>query len=190
MRKPKINKKRLHAMLKNDMNYTQCAKEFNCSVSAVSQRAKDLRVAIAKDTTMEAAHDIVTEELGSMALCNRASAETLKLVDLMSKAIEGDPDAVKTIKHLNRLNHIGDSSKVNAASAKDPRDYLLKALAEVRQQIRLNMDIANSLSNWEAVAIFQREVINIISEVAPDVRKTLLERLKAHRAVRQSIRIT
>jgi hypothetical protein len=65
----------------------------------------------------------------------------------------------------------------------------LKAIAEIRNQIKLQLEIFQSLYGLQAVQEFQNEVLSAIREVDPDVRNRIINNLKRKRAVRSTVKI-
>jgi Mg2+ and Co2+ transporter CorA len=63
----------------------------------------------------------------------------------------------------------------------------LKHVGEIRKQLSLLLDIAQSLYNAEEVAAFQQIVLEEIGRAAPEIRETILNRLTQARAIRCSV---
>ena len=62
-------------------------------------------------------------------------------------------------------------------------------MAEIRGQLSLQLDIFKTLYDVEAIAEFQREVLEAIGDISPDVRNRIVERLKKGGALRPSATI-
>lgn len=102
------------------------------------------------------------------------------------KVIEKNLNAVAQLQDINRkANTLLDT----AIKARD-HGVALNAMREIRGQLALQLEIFKTLYDMEAVAEFQREVLNTIGEVAPDVRDRIIKSLKESRAIRQAIDIT
>jgi hypothetical protein len=182
-RKPKIDKRKLHNMLRQGRSQTECAKYFGVSPSAINQAKKNLTLGIAKNVTLETGAVIVKESLDSLSQLKKINDHTNRLVDLIAGWIDGDPDAIKTLQRHHRLGG-------NALSFKDPKELLLKAIQEVRSQVKLSLDIYESLYNMRTIQAFQEEVLNVIAKQNPEVRDEIVKRLKQRNAVRSVMRIT
>ena len=189
-RPKRIDKKKLFNMLRQGKSQTQCAKEFGVTPSAVNQVAKTLNLAIAKNTNLETGAMIVTEGLETIRRLQRNGRETDKLIDLLSAWVDGDPVAIKKLEKQHRLGRIGKGKGVATLSFKDPKEILLKTLAECRAQIRLSLDIMESLHNMKAVEEFQQTVIEVIGEQTPEVRNEIIKRLQQRRVLRGSVRLS
>jgi len=177
-------------MLRQGKSQTQYAKEFGVTPSAVNQVAKTLNLAIAKNTNLETGAVLVAEGIDSMRQLRKINDETNKLIDLLSAWIDGDPAAVKKLEKQHRLGGIGKGKGVATLSFKDPKEILLKTLAECRAQVRLSLDIAQSLHNLESIEFFQKTVIEIIGQQHPEVRNEIIRRLQQRRALRGATKLT
>ncbi len=80
----------------------------------------------------------------------------------------------------------GQEEEVTEYRFKDPRELALKAMAEIRGQLNLQLEIFRALYDMAAVAEFQKEVLTAIGEVAPDVRSSIIHNLQKARAIRSS----
>ena len=71
---------------------------------------------------------------------------------------------------------------------KDPRELALKAMAEIRGQLKLQLEIFQTLYDMKAVQEFQEEVLSSIGEAAPEVRNAIIGRLAKKRALRSTLK--
>lgn len=102
----------------------------------------------------------------------------------------GDEAALQILESQVRKVRVGKTEKfVEKFKFKDPRELAIKAMAEIRGQLNLQLDIFKTLYDMEAVAEFQREVLTSIGEVSPDVRSRIIQRLKEGKALRGSVSI-
>ena len=72
---------------------------------------------------------------------------------------------------------------------KDPRELALKAMAEIRGQLKLQLEIFQTLYDMKAVQEFQQEVLTAIGEASPDVRSRIIDKLNQARAIRTAIKL-
>ena len=92
------------------------------------------------------------------------------------------------------LNAIGQLEKINKRAnelldrAENDPDIALRCMAEVRNQLRLQLEILKTLFDLKAVEAFQREVLTAIAEVDPYVRDRIINNLKERQAVRSTLR--
>jgi len=186
----KIDKKQLFHMLRAGKSASECAKHFNVSPSAISQVKKSLNLAVAANANLESGALIVRESIDSMAQLKKVNDEANKLIDLLSAWVAGDPDAIARLSSQHALGGVGKAKSAASLAFPDPKIVLLKAIAEVRAQVRLSLDIAQSLYNMQAVEEFQSTVIEVIGEQNQEVRNEIVKRLQRRRALRGAVRIS
>lgn len=91
------------------------------------------------------------------------------------------------------LNAIDQLYKINEAANKlldelaEKPDLKLRVMAEIRNQLRLQLDIFQCLYDMKAVQEFQDEVLTAIGEADPDVRDRIIRNLNQKRAIRSAI---
>ena len=92
------------------------------------------------------------------------------------------------------LNAIDQLYKINEAANKlldeleQKPDLKLRAMAEIRNQLRLQLDIFQSLYDMKAVQEFQDEVLTAIGDASPDVRDKIIRSLNEKRAIRSAVK--
>ncbi|MGD0275767.1 MAG: hypothetical protein ABSB79_06895 [Syntrophales bacterium] len=101
------------------------------------------------------------------------------------KVVDKNLNAVDQLLNINRKAN----TLLEVAIKAEDHDTTLKAMREIRGQLELQLEIFKTLYDLEAVADFQREVLLTIGEVDPDVRDTIIRRLKEGRALRSTIAI-
>jgi hypothetical protein len=104
----------------------------------------------------------------------------------------GDDTALQILESQVRKVKRGtrkEPEEVEEYRFKDPRELALRAMAEIRGQLSLQLDMFKTLYDVEAIAEFQREVLEAIGEVSPDVRNRIVQRLKEGGALRPSATI-
>ena len=73
---------------------------------------------------------------------------------------------------------------------KDPRDLALKAMNEIRNQLKLQLEIFQALFSLQAAQEFETTILEVIGEVAPDVRSEIIRRINQKRSVRAAVRFS
>ena len=66
-------------------------------------------------------------------------------------------------------------------------DLKLKVMAEIRGQLRLQLEIFQALYNMKAVQEFQTEILQTIGEIDRNVRDKIIDKLNQRRAIRRSV---
>jgi len=191
MPKPRIDRVKLNQLLRAGKSQREVAQVFGVTEGAISKAKKELNLAVVKNVTMESAHKVVDRNLDAVQQLQKVNKAANQLLDelmgketvvqelatVINKINEGNPADVKGITKLVK-QIISD------------KNTALKACQEIRGQLSLQLDIFKTLYDMEAVAEFQREVLEIIGEVDQDVKREIIERLKARRAIRSVVQIT
>ncbi len=189
----KIDFNELHQLVTKGKGTTEIAKYFSVTPGAVSQAKKKLKISVVKNVALESAHKVVDKNLDAIDQLQRVNQVANQLldeltgedqtIDRMVKAVEGsleyEGDPISQKKYIRQV-----ILKVN-----QDKNTALKACAEIRGQLNLQLDIFKTLYDMEAVAEFQREVLTAIGEEAPNVRNRIIQRLKESRSLRQSVSI-
>jgi len=194
MPKPKIDRVELNQMLKAGKSQREVAQVFGVTEGAISKAKKELNLAVVQNVAMESAHKVVDKNLDAVAQLQRINKKANQMlneltgedqiIDRIVKAVEGaltyEGDPKKQAAYIRRI----------VKQVSQDRFLALKSMAEIRGQLNLELDIFKTLYDMEAVAEFQREVLNVIGEVAPDVRDRIVKNLKERRALRGATHIS
>jgi len=174
--KPKIDRVKLNQMLRSGKRPKEIAQLFGVSEAAISKARKELNVAVVKNVALESAHRVVDKHLNTIDQLRKINEDANEILDLLMKWSRGDEEALKSLDKQGQAK-------------RDPRELALKAMQEIRGQLSLQLDIFKTLYDVQAIAEFQREVLNAIGEVSPDVRDRIIQRLKESRALRGAVSI-
>jgi len=168
---------------------TAIAKQLGCSKAAVSKRMKKLGMFISKKVALYHAGDLVERKINMVDQLQKINDNANELLDLLMAWNRGDDTALQILESQvsTKKVRVGQVEElVKEYKFKDPRELALKAMQEIRGQLNLQLDIFKALYDLESIAEFQKEVITIIGEVAPDVRQRIIEALKENRAIRSA----
>ena len=159
----KIDKYKLIQLLGERKTLTECADILGVSLAAVSRMRKTLELpdAVSKNVALESAPKIVAKHLDCIQQLQDINADARKVLDDLS----------------------GSEDKVD-------KQIVLKACAEVRKQLSLQLDIFHLMYDMTAIADFQREVLSVIGECAPQVRDEIVKRLKEANALRAAVQFS
>lgn len=188
MRKPKIDHVKLDRMLADGKTSKACAEYFGVTPAAISQAKKNLNIAVVRNVAMENAHRVVDKNINAVEQLQKINDYANELLDLAMRSNRGDKKALQTLEGQVRKVKANGSEKTVKLKNKDPQELALKAMAEIRNQLKLQLDIFQTLYDLEAVAEFQQEVLDIISGVDPSVRETIVNRLAQKRALRSAVK--
>jgi predicted DNA-binding protein (UPF0251 family) len=120
-------------------------------------------------------------------------AVSKRLIELRGKTTKVIT-AKRAEKVINqKLDTIAQLVKINK-QANDLLDQIedddglkLKAMAEIRNQLKLQFEIYQTLYSLKAAQEFQEAVLEAIAEVEPDVRNRIIQKLNEKRAVRSAV---
>lgn len=187
---PKIDKVKLHRLLSSGKSQKEAAQVFGVTEGAISKVVKELNISVVKNVTLESAHKVVERNLNTLDQLQKINAYANELLDLLMRWNKGDEVAIQILESQVRKVKIGKEEEfVKEFKFKDPRELALKAMAEIRGQLALQLDIFKALYDVEAAAEFQREVLEAIGEVSNDVRDKIIRALKERRALRGTLQV-
>ncbi len=102
----------------------------------------------------------------------------------IKQVVDNKLDAIEQLKKINtEANKILDELEQNST-------IKLKAMAEIRQQLALQLEIFQTLYSLQAAEEFQKAVLETIAEVSPDVRRKIINRLNEKRSIRSAIKFS
>ena len=188
MSKPKIDLVKLDKMLREGMSYREIAKLFSCTPGAISQARKKLSIDVVKNVALENAHRVVNQKLNAVEQLQKINNYANELLDLLMRWNRGDEEALQILEsQVRKVRVKNQEESVKEYKFKDPRDLALKAMAEIRGQLNLQLEIFKTLYDLKAVEEFQREVLTAIGEVKPSVRDRIIHNLQKARAIRSTV---
>lgn len=169
----------LAAKLEQGKSMSQIAREFEVNKGSVSRRVGKLNFGIAANVTLHHAGEVVKKQIN---ILDRLVAQIEKTETMlgMGMAVIETP-AERRDELLAGLGPLMGTNRPNVM------DLVLKCQAECRQQIKLVVDIRDSLINQEQIAEFQAEVLETIGSLAPEIREGIVRRLAERSALRSTI---
>jgi len=186
----KIDRVKLNQMLTAGKSQKEISQVFGVTEGAISKAKKELNIAVVKNVSLERAHQVVENNLNAVEQLQKINGYANELLDLLMRWNRGDKEALQILEsQVRKVKVKGSEEEITEYRLKDPRELALKAMAEIRGQLSLQLDIFKTLNDLQAVAEFQKEVLTIIGEVDANVRDRIIQRLKEGRAIRQSVEI-
>jgi predicted transcriptional regulator len=189
----KIDIVKLNQLIKSGKSVKECAKYFGVTPSAISQAKKGLNVAVVKNVALENAHRVVDKNLNAVEQLQKINGYANDLLDLLMRWNNGDDEALQILETqvATKKIRVGDQEEyIREFKFKDPRELALKAMAEIRGQLKLQLEMFQALYDLKAVEEFQNEVLTAIGEENKDVRDRIVQRLCERRAVRAAVKFT
>jgi predicted transcriptional regulator len=103
------------------------------------------------------------------------------IVKKVEKVVDQKIDAIKQLHEINaRANQMLDEAE------EDP-ELRLRVMAEIRGQLRLQLEIYQTLFDLQAVQQFMDETLEVIGKIAPEVRNEIINRLNKRKSVRSAL---
>ena len=113
----------------------------------------------------------------------------LNLAVVKNVALENAHRVVsKNLDVIDQLCKINRQANCLLDDLEQKPELKLKIMAEIRGQLKLQLDIFQCLYDLKSVQEFQEEVLQTIGEASPDVRTQIINRLNKKRAVRSAIK--
>ena len=191
MAKPIIDRVKLDHMLRKGKSQKEIAQFFGVTEGAISRAKRELNINVVKAVGLERAHEVIDKNLDAISQLQKINSYANELLDLLMRWNRGEDEALQILEsQVKKVKVRGSEEEVTEYRFKDPRELALKAMAEIRGQLNLQLDIFKTLYDLQAVAEFQKEVLTAIGEVSADVRNRIIQRLKEGRTLRQSVSIT
>jgi hypothetical protein len=178
MAQRKISDVQLERLVKDGNGVSQIARILKVSKGTVSRRLKQINLGIAKNITMHHAGEIVKKEINSVSQLQKINDHANELLDLLMVCVNGD-EAAKA-EAATKLGPMGPGSK-------DPKELALKCMQEIRSQLKLQLEIFQTLYDMQAVAEFQREVLEAIGNADLETRDRIIRNLKERSAIRSTL---
>ncbi len=187
----KIDKVKLSQLVMSGKSQREIAKYFGVTPGAVSQVKKELNINVVKSVALENAHRVVEKNLDAVGQLQKINDHANELLDLLMRWNRGDKEALQILEsQVRRVKVKGTEEEITEYRFKDPRELALKAMAEIRGQLGLQLNIFQALYDMNAVAEFQKEVLNAIGEESPETRQRIIHALQSRRAIRSALNLT
>ena len=158
MPKPKIDRVKLNQMLNAGKSQREVAQVFGVTEGAVSKAKKELNISVVKNVALESAHKVVDKNLNTLEQLQKVNSYANELLDLLMRWQRGDDEALRILEGQVRKVKVGkgkDAEFINQYSFTDPRQLALRAMAEIRNQLGLQVEIFKIMSDMETIREFQ-----------------------------------
>jgi predicted transcriptional regulator len=168
------------------MSQARAAKELGVSRQAVSKRLKELRGHTTKAVICKKVEKVIDRKIDTMEQLSKINEYANEILDLLMAWNRGDETALQVLESqvTTKKVRVGDKEEfVREYKFKDPRDLALKAMNEIRNQLKLQLEIFQALFSLQAAQEFETTILEVIGEVAPDVRSEIIRRINRKRSL-------
>jgi len=102
----------------------------------------------------------------------------------VEQAVDSKLDAIGQLQKINvKANDLLDQAVNNP-------NLSLRVMNEIRGQLKLQLEIFETLFSLQAAKEFQETILEAIGEVDPNVRRKIIRRLNEKRSVRSAVKFT
>jgi len=165
----------------------EMAAYLKVSTGAICKIMKKIRGGVVKDVALHSAPQVVQAHLDAVGQLAKINENANELLDAVMKWQRGDPEALQVLESQisTRRVKVGNRTEtVKEFKIGDPRRLALKAMAEIRSQLALQLQLFTTLFDLQGIRAFQEEVLSEIGACAPEVRARIIERLVKRQALR------
>ncbi len=184
----RIDDNQLLQLIRNGNTVSETARKVGVDKATVSRRLKALNVAINRNVTIRAAHKIVDREINALDQLQKINRDANELLDLLMRWNRGEDDALQVLEsQVRKIKVQGQEEEITEFRFKDPRELALKAMQEIRGQLKLQLEIFQVLFDMQAVQQFQAEVLEVIGSVSKEARDEIIRRLTERNSLRSAL---
>jgi len=190
MKNGKIHDTKMLRLVDSGISQAEIAREMGVTRQAVSKRLRELRGKTTKAVVVKKVGEIVDRKLDALEQLHKINQNANEILDLLMKWQRGDDEALQILESQKKVRIGKDEEVVTEYRLKDPRHLALQAMAEIRGQLKLQLEIFQTLYDMQAVQEFQDEVLAAIGEASPEVRSAIVDKLNKRRALRSVVRFS
>jgi hypothetical protein len=185
----KLNDSKLLELVDLGWNLAEIARKHGISRQAVSKRLIELRGKTTKVVATKKVKEVVEKKLNALDQLYKINQDANEILDLLMRWNRGDPEALRVLESQVKRIRVGEGEEleVKEVKFKDPRELALRAMAEIRGQLTLQLEIYQTLFSLQAAEEFQKTVLEVIGEVDVKVRDEIVRRLNQRRSIRQAV---
>jgi hypothetical protein len=187
----KLNDRKLLMLVDEGASQSEAARKFGVTKQAISQRLRELRGRTTRTVVCKKLSEVADHKIDTLQQLSKVNRHANDMLDLLIRWQSGDPEALRILEsQVRRVVHgEGDQTEeIVQVKMKDPRELALRCMAEIREQLLLQTKIFETLYSLKAAEEFQNEMLTAIGEVAPDVRRRIINKLNERRALRSVVR--
>ncbi|MFZ0927279.1 MAG: hypothetical protein WAN11_01685 [Syntrophobacteraceae bacterium] len=186
--KRRIDDEQLAQLIRDGDTVTGIARKMGMSKATVSRRLKQLNIAINRNVSIRAAHKIVDREINTLDQLQKINRNANEILDLLMRWNRGDKEAIQVLEsQVRKIKVRGKEEEISGYKFRDPRELALRAMHEIREQLKLQVEIFQSLFDMKATQQFQTEVMEVIGSVSTEARDEIRRRLTEINALRSAL---
>jgi predicted transcriptional regulator len=191
-RPPKIDDRLLIQLIdRKNFSQAQATRVMKVTKQAVSQRLQELRGRTTKAIVMKNTDQVTSHKINAVKQLQKVNGYANEILDSLMAWQRGDNSALRVLESQVRTVLVGrEKIPVQELKLKDPRELALKAMEVIKNQIKVQMEIYQTLYSLQAAEEFQRTVLEVIGEVSRDTRLEIIRRLNESKSAAQAVRFS
>ena len=190
MRRPKIDREKLHELARTGASQGQMASAFGVSQAAVSKALKELerettRCLTAPPTSAQkSAARVIENSINAAEQLLKINKNANELLDLVMAWQRGDDVALQVLEsqvYMRKIRIGKEIEQVKEYRFKDPRELALKAMEAIKGQLHLQLEIFKTLYDMEAFKEFTEAFLRVMARRDPKARDEMIQELQKER---------
>lgn len=196
MGKPrKVDITKLRELHAKGMRPIDIAKHFGADKSTISGHLKRLKLAATKNIIVEHGRKFVEKKLDAVDQLCHINEVANDILDELTGEKETTKRMVQAVKAV--LDYEQEPTKDKLKDLKglilrinQDKNTAIKACAEIRAQLGLQLEILQTLHDIKVVAEYHEELIELLRQTSPKLRNDFLSRVKERQGLRRALRAT
>lgn len=190
MRRPKIDREKLHTLARKGASQGQMASAFGVSQAAISKALKDLEREITRCLTApptsarKSAARVIENSINAAEQLLKINKNANELLDLVMAWQRGDDVALQILESqvfMRKIRVGKEIEQVKEYRFKDPRELALKAMEAIKGQLHLQLEIFKTLYDMEAFKEFTEAFLRVMARRDPKARDEMIQELQKER---------
>ena len=182
--------KDLHA---KGLGVTQMAKQLGVSKSTISKQLKRLKLAATKNIIVEQAPKFVEKKLDAIDQLCHINEVANKILDELTGEEQTTKRMVQAVQAV--LDYEQEPTKDKLKDLKgiilrinQDKNTAIKACAEIRYQLSVQLEIYQTLHDIKVVAQYHEELIELLRQTSPKLRDDFLARVKERHGLLRALK--
>ena len=190
MRKPKIDRVKLHEMAKKQASQAKMAAAFGVSQAAISKALKGLErettrcLTAPPNSAQKSAGKIIENTINAAEQLLKINKNANELLDLVMAWQRGDDVALQILESQVQMKKVRVGKEIELVKEykfKDPRELALKAMEAIKGQLHLQLEIFKALYDMEAFKEFTAAFLRVMARRDPKARDEMIQELQKER---------
>ena len=190
MRRPKIDREKLHELARKGASQREIASAFGVSQAAISKALKDLErettrcLTVPPTSARKSAARVIENSINAAEQLLKINKNANELLDLVMAWQRGDDVALQILEsqvYMRKIRIGKEIEQVKEYRFKDPRELALKAMEAIKGQLHLQLEIFRTLYDMEAVKEFTEAFLRVMARRDQKARDEMIQELQKER---------